>query len=79
MSEKRNISRQDIYIKARIFSEGIRKNAKGLVGANITDLAARTGRSFHFLLAHDEITRRLQEAGKLPPGLPDQYGSDCPG
>ena len=31
-----------------------------------------TGRSFHIMLLSDEITRRGQEMGKLPPGLPSQ-------
>ena len=32
----------------------------------------RTGRSYHILMMTDEIWRRGQEMGKLPPGLPKQ-------
>ena len=31
----------------------------------------RVGRSFNQILVCDEITRRLQEMGRIPPGLPD--------
>ena len=32
----------------------------------------RTGRSYFIMLLNDEIWRRGQEMGKLPPGLPKQ-------
>ena len=32
----------------------------------------RTGRSYYILMLTDEIWRRGQEMGKLPPGLPKQ-------
>jgi hypothetical protein len=32
----------------------------------------RTGRSYYILMLQDEIWRRGQEMGKLPPGLPKQ-------
>lgn len=32
----------------------------------------RTGRSFHIMLVGDEVTRRAQEMGQFPPGLPKQ-------
>lgn len=34
----------------------------------------RMGRSFFIILVVDEMVRRLQEAGKFPPGLPKQDG-----
>jgi hypothetical protein len=36
----------------------------------------RMGRSFFIILVVDEMVRRLQEKGKLPPGLPKQDGTD---
>ena len=36
----------------------------------------RMGRSFFIILVVDEMVRRLQEKGKLPPGLPKQDGTE---
>ena len=34
----------------------------------------RRSQSYFWCIADDEMSRRLQEMGKLPPGLPPQYG-----
>ncbi len=34
----------------------------------------RMGRSFYMILVGDEMTRRLQEMGRFPAGLPKQDG-----
>jgi len=39
----------------------------------------RTGRSYFIMLLYDEVWRRGQEMGKLPPGLPRQASTDANG